>query len=404
VDRYLIVCQFFPTPHSQSRGPGDPLALAADATAHGSLLVPPPSRILIVDHSDSNRRILHGVLGKLGNDLLEADSTSQALKLLSNERIDLVLVDLMAPEIGGPMFCRILKSNSSTQFIPIFLLAQDDQAEKEVVAITSGASDFILKPLRPKAVQARVQASLRLKATLDSLDDAEAVLFTLAQSVEERDPALAEHCQRIALLASSLGIALGLPAADLVSLQRGGFLHDIGKVGIPDHILFKPGPLTPQEWVIMREHTVRGERICRKMRSLADTLPIIRHHHERWNGTGYPDGLAGEQIPLLARIIQIADIFDALTSQRPYKKALSAEHAMLILREEASLGWRDPELVAKFGEIYSMFRNPPPPHTGDRSLQALAEAIQRKDVESADSVICGLTANGAATIRSFGRR
>jgi len=316
----------------------------------------------------------------------------------------LVLVDLMAPEIGGPMFCRILKSNSSTQFIPIFLLAPGDQAEEEVIAIASGAHDFLLKPLRTGAVQARVQASLRLKATLDSLDDAEAVLFSLAQSVEERDPAIGEHCQRIALLASSLGIALGLPASDLVSLQRGGFLHDIGKVGIPDHILFKPGPLSAEEWAVMREHTVRGERICQRMRSLRDTLPIIRSHHERWNGTGYPDGLRGEEIPLLARIIQIADIFDALTSKRPYKEAYLPEHAMLILREETNLGWRDPDLVAKFGEIYPMFRSAPAPKTGNHSLQALAEAIQRKDIHSAEAVICGLSTNGVAPVRSSGRK
>jgi putative two-component system response regulator len=397
------VSQFSAALPTERHGPGGALSLAAEATAHGPIVVPPQGRILIVDHSRSNRHILHGALRDLGNDLVEASSTSQALKLVSNERIDLILVDLMAPEIGGPMFCRILKSNSSTQFIPIFLLAQGDQAEKEVIAITSGASDFILKPLRPQAVQARVQASLRLKATLDSLDDAEAVLFTLAQSVEERDPAMAEHCQRIALLAASLGIALGLPASDLVSLQRGGFLHDIGKVGIPDHILFKPGPLSPEEWAVMREHTVRGERICQKMRSLADTLPIIRHHHERWNGTGYPDGLQGDEIPLLARIIQIADIFDALTNHRPYKKAFPPEQAMLILQEEAALGWRDPELVAKFAEIHSMFRNPPPPEMADRSLQALAEAIQRKDVSSAESGIRGLSDSGLAQV-GRGRR
>jgi putative two-component system response regulator len=326
------------------------------------------------------------------------------MTLIERQRIDLVLVDLMAPEIGGPMFCRILKSNSSTQFIPIFLLAPDDQAEKEVIAIASGAHDFLLKPLRPKAVQARVQASLRLKATLDSQDEAEAVLFSLAQSVEERDPAIGEHCQRIALLASSLGIALDLPAADLVSLQRGGFLHDIGKVGIPDHVLFKSGELSNEEWAIMREHTVRGERICQKMRSLRDTLPIIRSHHERWNGSGYPDGLRGEEIPLLARIIQIADIFDALTSKRPYKDAYLPEHAMLILREEANLGWRDPKLVAKFGEIYPMFRSAPSPKTGSHSLQALAEAIQRKDVHSAETVIREVSRNGHVGVRSSGRR
>ncbi|MGA7411393.1 MAG: HD domain-containing phosphohydrolase [Bryobacteraceae bacterium] len=397
--------QFYPSQQAESRGKGDGIALAADATARGPLLVPSQSRILIVDHSQSNRRILQGVLRELGNDLVEASSTSQALRLVANERIDLVLVDLMAPEIGGPMFCRILKSNSSTQFIPIFLLAPDDQAEKEVIAIASGAHDFLLKPLRHKAVQARVQASLRLKATLDSLDEAEAVLFSLAQSVEERDPAMGEHCQRIALLASSLGIALGLPASDLVSLQRGGFLHDIGKVGIPDHILFKSGPLSSEEWVVMREHTVRGERICQKMRSLRDTLPIIRSHHERWNGSGYPDGLRGEEIPLLARIIQIADIFDALTNKRPYKEAYLPEHAMLILQEETNLGWRDPDLVAKFGEIYPMFRNAPPsPKTGNHSLQALAEAIQRKDVHSTENVIRGLSRNGHAPVHVSGRR
>ncbi len=396
--------QLYPSLQAESRESGNVIALAAGATANRPLLVPSESRILIVDHSQSNRRILQGVLRELGNDLVEASSTSQALNLIANERIDLVLVDLMAPEIGGPMFCRILKSNSTTQFIPIFLLAPDDQAEKEVIAIASGAHDFLLKPLRPKAVQARVLASLRLKATLDSLDDAEAVLFSLAQSVEERDPAMAEHCQRIALLASSLGIALGLSASDLVSLQRGGFLHDIGKVGIPDHILFKAGPLTTEEWVVMREHTVRGERICQKMRSLRDTLPIIRSHHERWNGSGYPDGLRGEEIPLLARIIQIADIFDALTSKRPYKEAYLPEHAMLILQEETNLGWRDPDLVAKFGEIYPMFRCAPTPKTGNHSLQALAEAIQRKDVHSTQTVIRGLSHNGQSPARSSSRR
>ncbi len=380
------------------------MALEAVATLNGPIVAPSQSRILIVDHSRSNRCILRDVLQDLGNDLVEASSTSQAMTLIERQRIDLVLVDLMAPEIGGPMFCRILKSNSSTQFIPIFLLAPDDQAEKEVIAIASGAHDFLLKPLRPKAVQARVQASLRLKATLDSQDEAEAVLFSLAQSVEERDPAIGEHCQRIALLASSLGIALDLPAADLVSLQRGGFLHDIGKVGIPDHVLFKSGELSNEEWAIMREHTVRGERICQKMRSLRDTLPIIRSHHERWNGSGYPDGLRGEEIPLLARIIQIADIFDALTSKRPYKDAYLPEHAMLILREEANLGWRDPKLVAKFGEIYPMFRSAPSPKTGSHSLQALAEAIQRKDVHSAETVIRGVSRNGHVGVRSSGRR
>ncbi len=156
-----------------------------------------------------------------------------------------------------------------------------------------GRMNSWFEPLRPRALRARVQASLRYKAMIDSLDDSETILFSLAQSVEERDPDLGQHCQRLALMAAAMGVTLSLPGHDILALQRGGYLHDIGKVAIPDHVLFKAGPLTPEEWDIMKTHAERGERICSSMRSLSPVLPIIRHHHERWNGTGYPDGLSG---------------------------------------------------------------------------------------------------------------
>jgi len=192
---------------------------------------------------------------------------------------------------------------------------------------------------------------LRNKAIIDSLEEAETILFALAQAVEHRDKYTGQHCQRLAVTSVMLGEALGLPGADLTALYRGGYLHDIGKISVPDAILFKQGVLTAEEWVVMRSHAVRGEEICKPMRSLGPVLPIIRSHHERWDGTGYPDGLAGEEIPLLARILQVADIYDALTTERPYKPALSAACALEVMEEEVRRGWRDAELVPLFATI-----------------------------------------------------
>jgi putative two-component system response regulator len=182
----------------------------------------------------------------------------------------------------------------------------------------------------------------------ETTDQTEAILFALAQAVEFRDHSTAEHCERLALTSLALGMAMGLNESDLATLYRGGYLHDIGKVGIPDAILLKPGKLTPQEWIVMRSHPERGEEICRHLKSLGPILPIIRHHHERWDGSGYPDGLRGQQIPLLARIVQVADIYDALTNPRPYKQPFTAMQAIGVIEEEMARGWRDPEIVAVF--------------------------------------------------------
>ena len=189
---------------------------------------------------------------------------------------------------------------------------------------------------------------LRNKAITDSLEEAETILFALAQTIEGRDHCTGKHCERLAVLSVKLGEALGLPNPDLVALYRGGYLHDIGKICVPDSVLHKPGRLTPEEWDVMRLHPVKGEEICRHMKSLAPVLPIIRGHHERWDGTGYPDGLKGEAIPLLARILQVADIYDALVTSRPYKLALTPEEAFRVLEDEVRAGWRDPELVSLF--------------------------------------------------------
>jgi putative two-component system response regulator len=335
--------------------------------------------ILIVDDIDVNRRLLKAMLKTASYRILEAKRSSMALGILEREKVDLVVVDLVMPEMSGPDFCRLLKTDRKTQFIPILMTTSVQGAENEVTSIESGADDFLIKPLQPTVVRTRIRAMLRNKALVDSLEEAETILFALAQAVERRDRYTGLHCERLSAYSTALGRALGLPSEDQLALYRGGYLHDIGKIGIPDAILFKRGLLTDEEWQTMRLHTVRGEEMCRPMKTLAPVLPIIRSHHERWDGSGYPDGLHGEHIPLLARILQIADIYDALTTARPYKPAFSRQHAIEILLEEARRGWRDPELVPLFAEVtQQVVEGGPNPWPGGVSIQQSLENMRRE--------------------------
>ncbi|MDP8982548.1 MAG: response regulator [Acidobacteriota bacterium] len=310
-----------------------------------------PFSILIIDAEDINRRLLKGILKTSQYRILECRKASEARSVLETERVDLIIVDLMLPEVSGPQFCQWAKSNRETQLIPVLMITSVQGIENEIAAISAGADEFLTKPMHPAVVRARIRALLRTKALTDSLDEAETILFALAQAVEHRDVFTGMHCERLADFSVTLGRALGLSAPDLKALHRGGYLHDIGKVGIPDAILFKKGSLTAEEWDVMRTHTLRGEEICRPMKSLGPVLPIIRNHHEKWDGTGYPDRLAGDQIPLLARILQVTDIYDALTTERCYKPALSRDEAFRVMEEEVRRGWRDPELVEVFREL-----------------------------------------------------
>jgi putative two-component system response regulator len=177
------------------------------------------------------------------------------------------------------------------------------------------------------------------------------VLFSLALSIEAKDPYTAGHCDRLSKHSVTLEKKLGLPEELLLALHRGGLVHDIGKLALPESILLKPGPLTPEERKIMEQHTIVGERICAPLRSFRHVLPIIRHHHEKLGGSGYPDGLKGDQIPLTARILQITDIHDALITDRPYRKALPLEQAFTIMREEMNCGWWDNSILEEFEAI-----------------------------------------------------
>jgi putative two-component system response regulator len=335
--------------------------------------------ILILDDLDLNRRLLKAMLKTGPYRILEAKRPAAALSILEQEKVDLVVVDLVMPGMSGPDFCRVLKADRRTQLIPILMTTNVQGTENEIAGIDSGADEFLLKPLQPAVVRTRVRAMLRNKALIDSLDEAETILFALAKSVEARDNYTGMHCERLAAYSIRLGQALGLSKADQLALYRGGYLHDIGKVGIPDAILFKRGLLSDAEWQLMRMHTLRGEEICRPMKTLAPVLPIIRSHHERWNGSGYPDGLQGEEIPLLARVLQVADIYDALTTARSYKPAFSHRQAIEIMNEEASRGWRDPELIPLFAEVTQLAKSADAsPWPADEAMAASLENMRRE--------------------------
>jgi putative two-component system response regulator len=346
-----------------------------------------PATLLIVESVEINRRVMRSILRDEGYRILEAGHVREGFAVLKSESVDLIVLDMVMPEVSGLDFCRVVKSNRQTRFIPVLVMTSVQGVETEIAGIASGADEFLVKPVHPSIIRARIGAMLRQKRAIDSLEEAESILFALAQAVEHRDRCTAGHCDRLATLSMALGSALGLQRSQILALHRGGYLHDIGKIGIPDSILFKPGPLTQEEWVIMRTHSIKGEEICRPAKTLAAVLPIIRNHHERWDGTGYPDGLRGEEIPLLARILQTADVFDALTSTRPYKAALAPAEAIEVLRQEARRGWRDPTLVAVLCELCATpaddatRQSPvpwPPPSAVARSLANMRAALLRE--------------------------
>ncbi len=340
--------------------------------------------VLILDQVEVNRRLLRAILKSEPYNIVEARRAPEALAILASQKIDLIVMDIMMPGMSGPEFCRTIKRDRRTQWIPVLMVTNLPGVENEITGITSGADEFLTKPLHPSVVRARIRSMLRNKAAIDTLEEAESILFALAQSVELRDHYTGGHCQRLSQHSVAIGVALGLPRFDLLTLHRGGFLHDIGKIAVSDVILRKPGRLTDAEWVVMRSHTVKGEELCRPMKSLQNVLPIIRHHHERWDGSGYPDGLKGEAIPLHARILQLADIFDALTTTRPYKAALSPEEALKTIEDEAARGWRDPELVRVFVNLQregASGGNGRPPESWSQ-LELLNQSIRNEPVSA----------------------
>jgi putative two-component system response regulator len=247
-----------------------------------------------------------------------------------------------------------LKGAASTRLVPVVLMTGSREDDDRLRAIEAGANDFVTKPLDPTELKARIRSLMQLKHFTDDLDSAEAVLRSLALMIEARDRYTDGHCQRLARYATELGLFLNLAEQDILTLRRGGYFHDVGKIALPDSILLKAGPLTPEEFARVREHPVVGDRLCGDLRALHRVRPIVRHHHERLDGSGYPDGLVGDAIPLLAQIISVVDIYDAMTTTRPYHLAASHEAAMAELQKDVDRGWRSRELVEAFGRCRNL--------------------------------------------------
>jgi cyclic di-GMP phosphodiesterase len=301
--------------------------------------------ILVADDNEANRELVSALLDAEGYKVVCVADGQQARETVDSDSIDLALLDVVMPRPSGFELCQAMKSKSETRLIPVILLTSLNSDADRIHGLMCGADDFLSKPVNKQELLARVHSLLRLKQFTDELDNAETVLFSLALTIEAKDPYTEGHCDRLSKYSVALGEKLALPQDLTVALRRGGLIHDIGKLAVPEHILLKPGPLTPEERKIMEQHTVIGERICAPLRSFRNVLPIIRHHHEKQDGSGYPDGLKGEQVPLTARILQVTDIYDALTTDRPYRKALTSEKAFTIMREEVKRGWWDRSLI-----------------------------------------------------------
>jgi putative two-component system response regulator len=304
--------------------------------------------ILVVDDHRLNAELLRELLATRGYEAAIVSSAADAEEHIRSDPPDLILLDVVMPGKTGYELCHELKDDPATRLIPIVMITGLDAHEDRLRAIETGADDFLTKPIRAEELFARVKSLLKLKEFTDELETAESVLCTLGLSVEARDPYTEGHCERLARDASELGRYLGFDDDCVIALRRGGYLHDLGKIAVPDEILKKGSNLTAEEWEIMKQHPVVGERICRPLKSLRLELPIIRHHHEHSDGSGYPDGLRGGDIPLLPRVLQVVDIYDALRTARPYKPALAHEQAAFTMREEAKAGLWDEELVDEF--------------------------------------------------------
>jgi putative two-component system response regulator len=304
--------------------------------------------ILVVEDEPPNRELLVRMLSREGYRVDSVGDGEAALAAIEQKGPDLVLLDVRLPAMSGFDVCRWIKQRPATRLTPVVLVTGLHARQHKIKGIEAGADDFLGKPFDHEELIARVGSLVRLKRYTDELESAESVILSLALTVEARDPYTEGHCHRLAAYAKALGADLHLHADDLASLERGGYLHDVGKISVPDAVLQKPSKLTTEEYETMKRHTVIGERLCGELRSLDTVRPIVRHHHERRDGSGYPDSLRGDDIPLLAQIVGIVDTYDAITTTRPYRAASPAQHAFDELTRDGVAGRYREDLVHAF--------------------------------------------------------
>jgi len=301
--------------------------------------------VVVVDDSDVAAEVLRRQLVADGYGVEVASDGPSGIETIHRVAPDVVLLDVAMPGMDGLEVCRRLKSHPATCLTPVVLVATLDDREDRLRGAEAGADDFLAKPVDLERLRARLRALIRAKHVTDELDSVDAVMLNLARTVDARDQSTKGHCDRVAAYASAIGVELALSPEEMVTLHRGALLHDVGKVGVPDAILLKFGRLTDAEFEAMKRHTMLGDQICTDFRALRDVRGIVRWHHERRDGSGYPDGLTGARIPLLAQVVGVADVFDAMTTARPYKPALSFRDAVAVLRDEAARGQRNATLV-----------------------------------------------------------
>jgi len=312
---------------------------------------PATGTILVADDQAANRELFQELLTAHGFQVITAVDGAEVLHQVKLASADLVLLDVMMPHLTGFEVCERIKSDPDTYLTPVILVTALSDKQDRIDGIKAGADDFLTRPVDSTQLLARVRSLLRLKQRTDELERAESVLFSLARSIEGKDPYTHGHCERLVEYSASLGEHLSLPAEQITALRRAGVVHDIGKIAIPDSILLKPAALTRDEWKLVKEHPAVGERICAPLKSFRLVLPIIRQHHEKYDGSGYPDGLRGEDINVGARVLQIVDVYDALTTVRPYKPAFSITDALQTMKQEVASGWWDPRIFDEFERL-----------------------------------------------------
>ncbi|MEE4272759.1 MAG: HD domain-containing phosphohydrolase [Thermoanaerobaculales bacterium] len=304
--------------------------------------------VLAVDDDPGALSALADALGTLGFQVVQAADGETALELAKQKQPDVVLLDVQMPGMDGFEVCRRLKADPTLLLVPVVFLTGHGSRRARLEGLEAGATDFLNKPCDLVELEVRVRNLVNFRRLTTELDSAEQMVYSIARVVEARDQDTGDHCERLASLSVALGERLGLDGEAITALRRGGYLHDLGKIGIPDEVLLKPGKLTADEWTVMKRHVEIGVEICSPLHSLKPVLPLIRHHHERFDGSGYPDGLSGEDIPLLARVFQVVDVYDALTVDRCYRSAMTVDEAVAVVRDETDKGYWDPAIVGEF--------------------------------------------------------
>jgi putative two-component system response regulator len=307
----------------------------------------PGARVLVADDHEQHVELMDSYLSAVGHDCLHAYDGEEALRRVRSDAPELLVLDVGMPRLNGFQVCERVKRHPTMRQIPVILMLDDGAMEEKLRGIEVGADDFLIKPFNKLELLTRVKSLVRVKRLNDQLDQSEAVIYTLARVIEEKDEFRQHHSERLASLATLLGQALELPPDEIETLRVAAALQNIGTVGVKESILQKRGSLTEAEYTEIKQHPVIGERICAALRCADEVGPLIRYHQERWDGQGYPDGLRGEQIPLLARVMAVADAYLALTADRAYRPALSPPEAAHILEEGAGSQW-DPTLVRVF--------------------------------------------------------